>query len=583
MSYAVVELFRGRGVASMNSTNRGVENPIADGVNKVAAFGNSADRRVGREEDSHRSDEVRRDRAAPGSGDQESSPLRLGASGPSSTELNVPRMLSRLSDAIGKDHFGRYFDRQARFELHAGTLDVTVPSDFLVKLIERRFGGAIRRTACEVSGKDVEVRFHADRQAFGFAPIAPVAPGPTLSPAGKVIVPPAKNQSSRVAVPSRPKTGLLLRHKLSEFMVGTSNRLAYAAAIRVAEDPTFSGSIFIHSECGMGKTHLLQGLAIRFLEIHPAASVRYTTAETFTNEYVMAIKANKMDAFRKQYRKLDLLCVDDVHFFSRKEATQGELLHTFDAIGLEGARVVLASDEHPREIATLSERLRSRFMAGAVVKIDAPDADLRPRLIRHLASRRGLTLEDAAVALLSERTSRSIGTLGGFGGSVREIDGLLIQVEAVYRLLPEFASTDGHIGAILVRKALGLADGERGSARARKPITIHAISSEVCKALSVEVSELMGKGRHKRVVLARALTAHLCRKLTNHSFPEIARGMGRPNHSTVITACKRLAQQISVNERVEEDVTLGLSPELRGLDVAQLVDAMGERVVRVAG
>lgn len=499
-------------------------------------------------------------------------------------ELNVPRMLSRLADAIGKDHFGRYFDRQAKFEAHDGMLDVTVPSDFLAKLIERRFGNAIRRTANEVGGREIEVRFHADRGSFGLPVPATAATGPTLSPSGKVIAPPPRTDAPRSAAPtSRPKTGLLLRHKLSEFVVGTSNRLAHAAAVRVAEDPTFPGSIFIHGECGMGKTHLLQGLAIRFLELHPGAAVRYTTAEVFTNEYVMAIKANKMDAFRKGYRKLDLLCVDDVHFFARKEATQGELLHTFDAIGLEGSRVVLASDEHPREIATLSERLRSRFLAGAVVKIDAPDAELRPRLIRHLALRRGLVLEDAAVALIAERTSRSIGTLGGFGGSVREIDGLLIQIEAVHRLLPEFASSDGHIGAILVRKALGLAEGERGSARARKPITIHAISSEVCKALSVEVSELMGKGRHKRVVLARALTAHLCRKLTNHSFPEIARGMGRPNHSTVITACKRLAAQMASHERVEEDVTLGLTPELRGLDIAQLAEAMGERVVRVAG
>lgn len=556
------------------------------GANAAGAVEQSADWRSERDGAVRRGEDVRADRAVPGAGVQETSGLRHGATGTGEkpSGLNVSRMLSRLSDAIGKDHFGRYFDRQARFEAQDGALDVTVPSDFLAKLIERRFGSAIRRTAREVGGGEFEVRFHADRQAFGL-PVPPApSVGPTLSPSGKVIAPPQRVDGPRPAPsPARPKTGLLLRHKLGEFVVGTSNRLAHAAALRVAEDPTFSGSIFIHGECGMGKTHLLQGLAIRFLELHPGATVRYTTAEVFTNEYVMAIKANKMDAFRKGYRKLDLLCVDDVHFFARKEATQGELLHTFDAIGLEGARVVLASDEHPREIATLSERLRSRFMAGAVVKIEPPDAELRPRLIRHLALRRGLTLEDAAVAILAERTSRSMGTLGGFGGSVREIDGLLIQIEAVHRLLPEFASADGHIGAILVRKALGLADGERGNARARRPITIHTISSEVCKALSVEVGELMGKGRHKRVVLARALTAHLCRKLTNHSYPEIARGMGRPNHSTVMTACKRLAVQIESQERVEEDVTLGLAPELRGLDIGQLAEAMGERVVRVAG
>ena len=164
------------------------------------------------------------------------------------------------------------------------------------------------------------------------------------------------------------------------------------------------------------------------------------------------MRSGKIEAFRKAYRKLDLLCLDDVHFVASKEGTQAELLHTFDAIGQSGARVALASDEHPRQIAKLHERLVSRFLAGAVVKVDAPDPDLRERLVRRLALKRGLELEEASARLIAEHAS----TLAGGAPSVRELDGLLIQIEAVSRLLPEFSTGGGSVGVIAVRKALGV-------------------------------------------------------------------------------------------------------------------------------
>lgn len=511
----------------------------------------------------------------------------------------IARIVTRLSDAIGPGSFERYFARQTRFDLREDALEVTVQSEFVAGLLDRRFGPQIRAAAANQTGSTVSptlpIRFRVDRDAFN--PEAPPPAEPAHTHPVHAVAPTSPARIPGRSGPATPKpaeprqrrlpSGHAIRHSLSDFIVGSCNRLAYAAALRVAEEKgtrSFS-SLFIHGTCGLGKTHLLQGLARRFSELNPGAVIRYTTAETFTNEFIAAMKSGTVDVFRRTLRRVDLLCLDDVHFLANKEATQAELLHTFDALDFDGARLVMASDEHPREIRKLSEQLTSRFLAGAVVKLEAPDSETRLKLVKHIGARKGLMLDDAAVRLIAERSGRSIGALGGFGGSVREIEGLVTQVEAVHRLLPEYASEGGGIGLNLVRKALGLSEpssptSNTSFAQIRRPIHAEQVLSEVCKALRVDVAELMGRGRHPRVVLARSITAHLSRRLTTMSYPEIARAMNRPNHSTIITACKRLAGAIERNEKPSP--TLELGAELAGLTVADLCENLSARVQRAA-
>jgi chromosomal replication initiator protein len=252
-------------------------------------------------------------------------------------------------------------------------------------------------------------------------------------------------------------------------------------------------------------------------------------------------------------------------------------MNTLDAAGLDGARIIVASDEHPKEITKLSDRLVSRFMAGAVVKIEPPDAELRGRLIRHLAQKRGLPLDDEAATLLAERSSRSAGAMSGFGGSVREMEGLLNQVDAVHRLLPEYGLGSGTISVPLVRKALGIDQQQETpvpTMRVRRPMNAEAIVAEVCRELAVDLNDFMGKGRHKRVVLARSLVASLSRRLTTMSFPEIARSMGRSNHSTIITAQKRIDRQIT------DDVGRPLSAELAAGHAGRTLRELNDHLFR---
>jgi chromosomal replication initiator protein len=253
--------------------------------------------------------------------------------------------------------------------------------------------------------------------------------------------------------------------RLEDFVVGESNRLAFAAACRVVDIDDGHGLsvLFVHGECGVGKTHLLQGICRRSIErTGRPGSVRYVTGEQFTNEFIAAVRTNTLDAFRARMRKLDLLAIDDVHFLSNKVRTQSEFLYTLDAIGLGGAKIVMASDDHPRHIKRFNQALVSRFISGMVVKVDRPDRCTRLELIRRLASVRSLSLNDAAVDTIA----------GQCVGSVRELEGAITRLAAVTTLLHEphvngaaapnggnghapAAGANGAIGAVLAQQVIG--------------------------------------------------------------------------------------------------------------------------------
>jgi chromosomal replication initiator protein len=340
--------------------------------------------------------------------------------------------------------------------------------------------------------------------------------------------------------------------------------MAHEAARRLAEDqnPIF-GALGLYGVCGVGKTHLLQGIARRFAELRPGSRVKYTTTERFANEYIALIREGKPDEFRRRYRPLDLLCLDDVHFLSGKKATQSEFLHTFEALELSGARVVLASDEHPKMIRDLHASIVSRVSSGIIVEIEAPDRETRVRLVRALGERRGVAFEDGAAEELA----------GACRGSVRDIEGAVTRVEAYSRLLGPVRDGASPITLSAVRQ---VASGDR-SRVPKRPIRLGEILEAACSVVRVEASEVLGPGRHRRIVLARSLAARLARDLTNHSFPEIARAMNRRNHSTIVTASQRIGRQIERGDTVRDE------PSLREIRVADLYDQARGRLLGRAG
>lgn len=505
-------------------------------------------------------------------GTREPSEVRAEVQG--NTQLDMRALMKRLSDELGEEVFERYFLGQVKLAMRGSALCVTVTSTYLSQLIDRRFGEQLRRATGATT-----VKFEVDRSVFTAQAVAN----------STMVSRDAASHPVRSKPVGRATPQPQFRYSLDTFLVGHANRLAHTAVKRLVEAPHAGAPVFVHGACGLGKTHLLQGACSLYMKLHPGANVRYVTGENFTNDFIQAVRNNKVDAFRKMYRGrgtnpgecVDLLCIDDVHFLSSKDATQQELLHTFDALGLAGTRILIASDEHPREIRKLSEKLVSRFLACCVAKLETPDASLRRDLVRQLAVQRGLMLDPDAIEVMVQRSAKAIGSLGGFGGSVRELEGLLNQVEAMSRLLPSEGGSQ--IRAGLVQRALGIEERQvelrplsGAPGMPRRPIAIQTIVEQVCKGLSVDIGEFAGNGRHKRVVFARSVAAHLARQLTTQSFPEIARAMGRTNHSTIITAQRRLQKQLETgaSQIVEHD----LAPLHPGNTFAELLQHLASQI-----
>jgi chromosomal replication initiator protein len=545
----------------------------------------------------------------------------------------LDRVKRRLVAEVGDERFCRHFSAPVRLAVVDGCkLRVTVPNKAQALLVERRFGAVLRQVvrlegmACEDHSAAVDIVIDAASSMPLGLPTTESAPrvgndssSATTGTPGLAEHPPRRPSAARAATSDR--------YRLESFVVGASNRLAYNAAVQMSEgglhsehstmdrlagdgllghsggvgtgspnisSPNHSPSnvglhrLFMHGPCGVGKTHLLQGVALRFKERFPGAIVRVTSGEQFMNEFVAAVRAGGMpsassngpgptasgsgsgiERFRRSFRKVDLLCIDDVHFLANKQSTQVELLNTFDEIERGGSRIVLASDEHPRMLAKFSPALVSRFMAGMVAGLSAPDFETRERLVRILSSNRRTPMDEQAIALLVERSGPMPGQAAA---TVRDLEGLLTKIEAIHRLLPEYRTPDGRIGPLAVERALAVGESGatpaehaaiRSAAAPSRPVPLALIKLHVCTALAVDPIDLAGKTRHRRVVLSRALITHLARQLTTLSYPEIARGIGRPNHSTVITAHQRLAKQLEADEPVEAPN----APEARTLTV----------------
>lgn len=534
-------------------------------------------------------------------------PLESAPGAASSGRELGDRILGRVARAVGSGKSARHLERDAIVTADARRIRVAVPSEFMAEYVGRNFVPELRRAASAemtaagdaASADDVSVEivveagaFARDRAAAAPGPTEPVATGAGRGAGrrgGDVAagIGPRPDGGGRRPGPQRE-----LRHKLDDFVVGECNRIAYTAACAVAAGtaPGRFSPMFLHGPCGVGKTHLLQGLAVRAAE-RLGGRVKYTTAETFTNDFVQGVRTNSTEAFRRAFRDVEILCIDDIHFLAGKSATQAEFLHTFDALGLSGRMVVLASDEPPRDIRSLGEALISRFLSGAVIRIDSPDDATRVELVRRLSTTRGLALDEEAVALIAERAGRPLP--GGTMPSVREIAGLLTRVEAMRNFMgpgdgavtglavgaQAVTGTGGFgggvIGRSMVAKALGLTLGEgRGP---RRPVPSALIVERVCRSLRVDASDLMSRGRHSRVVLARALVTYLARRMTTMSYPEIARCMARPNHSTVITAYNRIKGQMASNQMVEG------GPDLAEVSIQSLAERLEREIASAAG
>jgi chromosomal replication initiator protein len=477
-----------------------------------------------------------------------------------SVQTVTRRISERLAERIGHHSYDMWFGDTTKLQVEGSCVQVATDSRFVAEWIDGHFRDEITGAARDTLGNlaKIDLRVAPDLVS-GDTAMAPTT-GVRRRPG---------NGSGRAPSGRGANGTMASMRRFEDFVVGPSNRLAFTAAQRIAAGSAESTSpLYLHGECGVGKTHLLQGIA-HAVSRSGGATARYVTAEQFTNEYINAVRTNSIDRFRRRARKVDLLAIDDVHFLANKTATQREFLHTIDAIDLSGSRLVLASDDHPLRLG-FTQALSSRFVAGMVARIERPDRETRITLIHRLAAARGLRVAAVAADRIAERCV----------GSVRELQGAINKLAAV-RLVGgrgndtnESNGVNGRqqadIGLVLVEQLFS-----DGTWRPRKPLHVNTVIDTVCNRLVVDRADLMGTGRHRRVVAARGLVAYLARSMTTLSYPEIAQALGRKHHSTIHTAVGRMNRQLTDRIRVE------VGEQGESVCVCELVDQLRHQILGV--
>jgi chromosomal replication initiator protein len=386
-----------------------------------------------------------------------------------------------------------------------------------------RFGRVLQTCAAAVLGPETTVDV--------VAPDAPIGPvGPTTS---ATRIPHTAGQDG-----VSDEIAFHPRLTFDQFVIGPSNRFAHAAALAVAEMPGQAyNPLFLYGPPGLGKTHLLHAIGNYICAHGGGLRVRATTAERFTNEFVAAIGAKNMEAFKARFRHTDVLLIDDVQFLQRKAKTEDEFFHTFNALHDTGSQLVLTCDRLPADMAALEARLLERFQSGLVAELQAPDLATRMTILRKRVDQDGVTLDDESAL---HAIAASVTT------NARALEGALIRVVAYHSL------TGRRIDAALAEEVLGkLYPPAR---QTRLAPTIDRVQELACERFSVTRDELVSTQRSARIAWARQVAMFLAREHTGASLPTIGREFGGRNHTTVLYACRRAAERIATDPDAESVV-----------------------------
>ena len=406
----------------------------------------------------------------------------------------------RLEGSVPESTFRLWLEPLKAVGADADTLYLEAPEGIRA-WAERRYSGLICQ-ALEAAGAELtQVSFAAPREAVELT-----SPGPELNPS----------------------------YTFDRFVIGPGNRLAHGAALAVAEAPSEAyNPLFLHGPPGLGKTHLLAAIANYLNDNARALSVRYTTAESFTNEFVGALKSTGAEAFKARYRDIDVLLIDDVQFLEGKPATEEEFFHTFNALYESGSQLVLSADRIPSELSTLASRLRDRFEWGLTVAVEPPNLATRLTVLRHLVEEAGIEIADSGA--LTELANR-------IDANVRQLHGALTRVIAHASLLAKPLSSE-LIAEVIPR-----------TTRSAQATSVEEIQQQVAERFSISRAELIGSSRAATPLRARQVAIYLTRELTDLSLPQIGRLYGGRDHTTVLNSLRRVEASLGEDEALSKKV-----------------------------
>jgi len=442
--------------------------------------------------------------------------------------------LGSIELSISKANFVTWFKNTTILSLEDGHVVVGVPNGFAKEWLENKYHGyilkALRDIRPEIRGMSCLVYSPTPNGAVHYKPIDAAiatsahtnAPSPLPTQAGV----------------SSMETTVNTRYTFESFIVGEHNELAKAACMAVCESPGHVyNPLFIYGGVGLGKTHLLQAIGNAMRSAHPEKRIRYTSSERFTTELIDAIKSQKTDIFKSAYQKIDLLLIDDIQFLSGKEKTQQEFFHIFNALYQLNKQVVMSSDRPPKAIATLEDRLRSRFEGGMIVDIGKPDMETRLAILQLKLQEKNFPLNDDVLRFIAENVTHN----------VRELEGALNRVVAACELsnisTPTIEQTQQILGELL-------ASGKRRVVHGKHVLSV------ISDFYEINSEDLVSRGRKKEIVRPRQIAMYLLRTELNISYPGIGGYFGGRDHTTALHAYEKINKELAHNERLREEITI---------------------------
>jgi len=432
--------------------------------------------------------------------------------------------------------------------LHESTAIVAVPNDFTRNQLEGRLRAQLEDALTVRFGREIRIAVTVNPQLEEPTELAGTDSLDTstsqevamstnrVEPAPMPVAPPAPETADLGARPSSLETRLNPKYTFETFVIGSSNRFPHAAAVAVAEAPGKAyNPLLVYGDSGLGKTHLLHAIGHYVRSLYTGAKVRYVSSEEFTNEFINAIRDDRQDRFKRRYRDVDVLLIDDIQFLEGKTQTQEEFFHTFNTLHNANKQIVLTCDRAPKRLEALEDRLRNRFEWGLITDVQPPDLETRIAILRKKAAMDRLTAPPDVLEFIASKIQTNI----------RELEGALIRVTAFANLNRQ--EVDMTLAEIVLKDLIP----EGGEPE----ITAALIIAQTAAYFGLSIEELTGPSRGRHLVMARQIAMYLCRELTDLSLPKIGAQFGNRDHTTVMYADRKINQLLAERRAVFNQVS----------------------------
>jgi len=428
------------------------------------------------------------------------------------------RGLAEIRERIDRQNFETWIKPIRFVSRNKNEIILDVPNKFFRDWVAEHYLRQIESLLSTIATHEVKVVFQVNEKLEGRANLDKAF----------------KKEEKEPARPPQRINHLVAKYTFANFVIGTSNQFAHAACVAVANQPgDHYNPLFIYGGVGLGKTHLVNAIGHQAVAQRPSLKIVYLSSESFMNELIASLRRDRMDEFKRKFRNVDLLILDDVQFIAGKERTQEEFFHTFNSLYESHKQIVITSDKFPKEIPGLEDRLRNRFEWGLIADIQPPDMETRVAILQKKAEVEGVLLpHDVAIFLASNIDS-----------NVRELEGSLTRLGAFSSLTKVVITVD--LAKELLRNTL------KG---AQREITVENIQKTTCDYFNIKIGDLKAKRRTQNIALPRQVAMYLCRKYTENSFPAIGDKFGGRDHSTVIHASKTIERKIKEDPHMQNTI-----------------------------